>query len=127
MVIEIINIPSVELEWCEWVAWNNLKVDARDTFGIKVPNKAGIYEVKYVDTEERLTIGKAKNLSMRVKQGLVKGTIPHSTGEKIRPNEDVSKIIVRWAVTDRPAAVEEELHKRYQDKFGKLPKYTKHT
>ena len=31
------------------------------------------------------------------------------------------------AVTDRPSAVEEELHKRYVEKYGELPKYVKRT
>jgi hypothetical protein len=30
-------------------------------------------------------------------------------------------------LVDRPAAVEEELHRRYRAKFGELPKYTKIT
>jgi len=86
-----------------------------------------IYEVRYADTEERLTIGKASDLRMRIKQGLVKGKTPHSAGNKIRDSEDTSKILVRWAITNRPAAAEEELHKRYVKKFGKLPKYVQHT
>jgi len=64
---------------------------------------------------------------MRIKQALVKGKSPHPAGNKIRKNEDTSKIVVRWATTDRPAAVEEELHKRFLNKFGKFPKYVKHT
>jgi len=64
---------------------------------------------------------------MRVRQGLVKSKISHSAGEKIRANEDTSRIVVRWATTNRPAAVEEELHKRHLNKFGKLPKYVEHT
>lgn len=123
-----INIPPVVLEWSEWVPWDDLKVDARYGSGVRVPNReAGVYEVKYRDTEERLTIGKASDLRMRIKQGLVKGKVPHSAGKRIRANEDVSGIVVRWAITDRPAAVEEELHRRYLDKFGRLSKYVKHT
>lgn len=64
---------------------------------------------------------------MRIKQGLVKGKVPHSAGKRIRAQEDLSRLVVRWAVTDRPAAVEEELHKKYKAKFGELPKYTEHT
>jgi len=123
-----INIPPVVLEWSEWVPWDDLKVDARYGSGVKVPNREpGVYEVKYKDAEERLTIGKASDLRMRIKQGLVKGKARHSAGEEIRANEDVIGIVVRWAITDRPAAVEEELHRRFLDKFGRLPKYVKHT
>ena len=64
---------------------------------------------------------------MRIKQGLVKGKAPHSAGDRIRAKEDVSKIVVRWAITNRPPAVEEEMHKKHLNRFGKLPKYVKHT
>jgi hypothetical protein len=77
--------------------------------------------------EERLTIGKASDLRMRIRQGLVKGKTPHSAGGGIRTEEDTSKIVVRWAITDRPATVEEELRKRHLDKFGRLPKYVEHS
>jgi excinuclease UvrABC nuclease subunit len=124
---EIIKIPPIKLEWSDWVSWDELKVDARKG-GIKIPNKKpGVYEVKYEDTHERLTIGKASDLRMRIRQGLVKGKTPHSAGERIRDNEDVSRIVVRWAITDRPAAVEEELHKKHRNKYGKFPKYVEHT
>lgn len=125
--IETIKIPPIRLKWTGWISWNNLEADARKGV-IKVPNKKpGVYEVKYVHKEERLTIGKASDLRMRVKQGLVKGKIPHSAGERIRDSEDTSRIVVRWSVTDRPAAVKEELHKRYLKRFSKLPKYIEHT
>ena len=87
----------------------------------------GVYEAKYINAEERLTIGKTSNLRMRIKQGLIKGKTPHSAGQKIRDNEDTSRIVVRWSITDRPAAVEEELHKRHINMFGELPKYVDHT
>jgi hypothetical protein len=124
---ETINIPPITLKWSDWVHWDEIKKDARKG-GIKIPNKKlGVYEVKYKDSEERLTTGKASDLRMRVRQGLVKGKTPHSAGEKIRAKEDTSRIVVRWAITDRPAAVEEELHKRHLNKFGKLPKCVEHT
>jgi len=124
---EIIDIPSVTLRWSDWVHWDEIKKDARKG-GIKIPNKKpGVYEAKYEDSEERLTIGKASDLRRRVRQGLVKGKTQHSAGEKIRANEDTSRIVVRWAITDRPATVEEELHKRHLNKFGTLPKYVEHT
>jgi excinuclease UvrABC nuclease subunit len=123
-----VSILPIDLEWSDWFSWDDLKVDARYGNGVKVPNgEPGVYEVKYKDSEERLTVGKASDLRMRIKQGLVKGKVPHSSGEKIRANEDTSRIVVRWAVTSRPAAVEEELHQRYQSRFGTLPKYVEHT
>lgn len=127
MQTEFIEIPPIPLEWSDWFPWNSLKVDARNG-GVKIPNrKPGVYEVKYRDAEERLAIGKASDLRMRIRQGLVKGKTPHSAGERIRASEDTSKLVVRWAVTDRPAAIEEALHKRYLNRFGKFPKYVERT
>lgn len=127
MTTEKIDIGSILLDWSEWVSWDELKADAR-MGGIKVPNyEPGVYEAKCRDTEERLTIGKASNLRVRVKQGLVKGRTKHSAGKKIRAKENTSEIEVRWARTERPAAVEEELHKKHTKKYGGLPKYVDHT
>ena len=127
MEIEILEIPRIELRWSEWQRWEELKEDARSG-GIKIPNGIpGVYEAKYADSEERLTIGKASDLRMRIRQGLIKGKTKHSSGKKIRESEDVSRIVIRWAETDRPSAAEEELHGRYIDKHGRLPKYTEHT
>ena len=125
---EIIEIPKIIFEWSEWHPWNNIKKDARKEYGVKIPNKKpGVYEVKYSCDDKRLTIGKASDLRMRIRQGLVKGKTPHSAGKRIRDNEDTSKIVIRWAIKDRPAAAEEELHRRHKEKFGELPKYVKHT
>ena len=125
---EIIVIPPIKLVWSEWVPWPHFNIDSRFGAGVIVPNgQPGVYEVRYADTEERLTIGKAADLRMRLKQGLVKGKTPHSAGQAIRANEDTMKLVVRWAVTERPSAVEEELHRQYRAKFGKLPKYVQHT
>lgn len=125
---EVITIAPIRLRWSDWILWGDLKIDARHGGGIRVPSGiSGVYEVKYGDTDERLTIGKASDLRMRIKQALVKGKVPHSAGKRIRAEEDLSKIVVRWAATDRPAAAEEELHKKYEEKFGKLPKYVEHT
>ncbi len=125
---EIIKIPKIELRWSKWYPWNDIKIDARTKRGIKIPNKTkGVYEAKYHGSDKRLTIGKASDLRLRVRQGLVKGFVPHSSGKRIRAKEDISRIVVRWAVTDRPSTVEEELHNRYKKKFGVPPEHTKHT
>jgi hypothetical protein len=118
---ETIFLPEIKLEWSRWYPWDKLLLDARtNNEAIKLPNESGVYEAKIIDTEERLTIGKASNIRMRVKQGLVKGKVPHSSGDYIRNIEDKSKIIVRWALTDRPAAVEEELHRKYIRPLAKV-------
>lgn len=123
-----ITIPPIKLVWTEWYSWETLLKDARtDKNAARLPDKPGVYEVKYVDQEKRLTIGKASSLRMRVKQALVKGKIPHSSGERIRAEEDLAQIVIRWAETARPAAVEEELHRQYFDLYGALPKHTRRT
>ena len=122
-----ICIPPVHLEWSVWVGWNELMEDARSG-GIRIPNgKPGVYEARLKHRVERLTIGKASDLRMRIRQGLVKGKTPHSAGKRIRASEDINDIEIRWAETDRPSAVEEELHKQYFARFGKWPEYTDHT
>ena len=122
---------SITLDWSKLYNWKSFKIDMRykksRPFGVKVPELSGVYEVKYIASEDRLTIGKGSNLRHRIKQDLVKGKTSHSTGERIRVNEDVSKIVVRWATSNRPACVEEELHERHLIRFGRLPKYTLQT
>lgn len=108
---EVIQIEPIELEWSDWHPWDALRADARSG-GVRVPNKQpGVYEAKYRDGQERLTIGKASDLRMRLRQGLIKGKVPHVAGERIRQNENTDLIDIRWAITHRPAAVEEELQR----------------
>jgi hypothetical protein len=57
----------------------------------------------------------------------VKGSVPHQAGNKIRRSEDTSRVLVRWALTDWPAAAEEALHKQHVREHGRLPKYTQRT
>ena len=62
---------------------------------------------------------------MRVRQGLVKGKVPHPGCARIRAEQDLAQLVVRWAQTDRPGAAEEELHRAYRMKFGRLPEYVR--
>jgi hypothetical protein len=93
---------------------------------VSIPNMvAGVCEVRSIDNDadDRVYIGKAGDLRLRVRQGLVKGKLPHSGEKRIREQEDVSRLVIRWAVTTRPAAAEEELHRAYRARFGRLPTY----
>jgi excinuclease UvrABC nuclease subunit len=127
METQDVYIPPIHLEWSAWVTWNQLMKDARSS-GIRIPNgKPGVYEARLEHNLERLTIGKASDLRRRIRQGLIKGKAQHSSGERIRANEDINRIEIRWAETDRPSAVEEELHKQYLARFGEWPRYTYHT
>jgi hypothetical protein len=124
---ETITITPIELQWSEWFLWTELELDARKG-GIKIPNEVpGVYEARYEEEEERLDIGKTSDLRRRIKEGLIRGKTDHSAGDRLREKEDVSKIVVRWAITDRPSCVEEELHRRHKYKFGKLPRHVKQT
>jgi hypothetical protein len=122
---EEIVILLIVLDWTDWVAWTDVELDAR-TYPARdrLPDTLGVYEAKYRESDERLTIGKAASLRMRVKQGLVKGKVGHRAGEQIRAKEDTTQLVVRWAATERTAAAEEDLHLRYRSRFGRLPKYT---
>jgi hypothetical protein len=124
---QVLNIPQITLDWSDWVSWDIVKTHVR-LGGVRIPNQiSGVYEVRHEHDEKCLTIGKASDLRMRLRQGLVSGMAPHSAGKAIRENEDVSTIVIRWAVTNRPSAVEEELHRLYKGKHNCLPKYTRHT
>jgi hypothetical protein len=126
MDIEQIEIEPISLYWSDWHPWEYLTPDAQTCAdSVTPPNKSGVYEAKLRDQEERLTIGKTSNMRRRMKRGLAQGKLPHSSGKRIRAAEDVTQILVRWAETDRPAAVEEELHRHHQQMFGRLPKHTK--
>ncbi len=123
-----LDVRSIELHWSEWHRWEDVAKDDRGGGGVEVPEGAsGVYEAKVEGQRERLVIGKAADLWVRLKQGLVRGHLRHEAGAKIRANEDLSRVRVRWAVTDRPAAAEEQLHQRHVKRFGRLPKYTEWT
>ncbi len=124
------DISDITLRWSDRVPWSDLLIDNRGGLGVAIPNQIpGVYEVKYADRDgdERLYIGKAADLRMHVRQGLVKGKIPHPGGKNIRDTEDVSRLVVHWAATNRPAAAEEELRQAHRSKFGTLPTYTRNS
>ncbi|MCK7476111.1 MAG: hypothetical protein MZV49_27435, partial [Rhodopseudomonas palustris] len=108
--VEITKVKflCLSFEWSDWIPWDSFTRDSGMIIGIRIPDKPGVYEAKFTNTEERLTIGKATNLRMRVKQGLVKGKVPHSSSNRIRDLERISDIVIRWAITNRPACSEEE-------------------
>jgi len=122
----VLKIGTITLDWSDWVPWGEVLTDNRGGAGVSIPNMiAGVYEVRSIDQDAdgRVYIGKAGDLRLRVRQGLVKGKLPHPGGRRIREREDVSRLVIRWAVTSRPAAAEEELHRMYRARFGHLPTY----
>jgi hypothetical protein len=126
--VQTLSIPTIILEWSPWTPWSNLEASKSGSAGPHPPGGSpGVYEVRREGEEERLAIGRASDLRMRVRQGLVRGKVPHSAGQAVRRTEDLSRLLVRWSVTHRPGASEEELHRRHVERFGRLPRYTKHT
>jgi hypothetical protein len=125
---QIIQLPPIVLYWYPWERWDDLLQEGPAIMDEhRSVHKPGVYEARLRDQEERLVIGKAADLTDRVLQGLIKGTTAHDAGKKIRANENVHLVVVRWAPTDRPAAAEEELHRLHIARFARLPKYTGHT
>ena len=123
---EFLSLPPILLEWFRWQRWVDLA--EHGVAMLELPfGFPGVYEARLKRDEQRLTIGKASNLGTRILYGLIRGTSPHASGRKIREHEDVSKILVRWAFTDRPAAAEEALHLDHIRRHGRLPKYTQRT
>ena len=120
---EFLDPEPIRLPWSHWERWEDIR--EYGPLVIDLPfGKSGVYEARLEDEDERLTIGRATDLKDRVMLGLVRGTAKHTSGQKIRENENVYRVVVRWAVTDRPAAAEEALHRRHLARFARLPKYT---
>jgi hypothetical protein len=119
---EIIEIPPIELEWQEWKCWDTLKKKQGNRFIEYSPDDSGVYEVRLGQARTRLTIGRAISLNKRIRKQLFRDK-NHSEGKRINElvKGDTSDLFIRWAVTFRPAAVEEELQKRYWKKFGRAP------
>jgi len=120
-MIQKIKIPTISLMWSEWIPWGEVpSLDINE-----LPHKSGVYEVtNNLNTKKRLTIGKSNKLRRRVLFALVNGTAKHSSGIRIRENEDAEKLHVRWALTNHPNTCEEYLHLAYKGVYGILPKYT---
>ena len=83
-----VEIGTIILNWSPWTPWRDVLLDNRGGAGVSIPRPAdpGVYEVKYADhaAAERLHMGGPAALRMRIRQGLVKGAVPRSTGKRIR-------------------------------------------
>ena len=109
------------VRWSEWFRWSDIASGR-----IRAPRRAGVYEVRRRDQELRLTIGETNLLARRVSY-LVRGTGPHSAGERIRAGEEVVNLLVRWAATEQHEEVEQYLHGAHRARFGCLPTHTRRT
>jgi hypothetical protein len=127
--VQAIEVPPIVLAWSPWLRWNTLREDERRRTGARVPlARSGVYEVMAEGQRIRLTVGRTSDLRSRIKHQLVMGLGPSNPVRKaILANEDLSRVYVRWALTDRPAAAEEALHLEHVRRHGRLPKYTQRT
>jgi hypothetical protein len=127
--VQAIEVPPIVLAWSPWHRWKTLREDERGGPGLRLPaGRPGVYEVMAEGQGLRLTIGRTSNLRARVKYQLVMGSGgSHPAREPIMKNEDLGRVFIRWALTDRPAAAEEALHLDHVRRHGRLPKYTQRT
>jgi len=127
--VEAIEVPPIVLAWSPWHRWLALSGDERGGAAVRLPSgRSGVYEVMVEGQRPRLTIGRASDLRGRVKHQLVRGSgSSHPVREAIMQNEDLGRVFIRWALTDRPAAAEEALHLDHIRRHGRLPKYTQRT
>ena len=121
---DIIFIPPFKIRWGCWVPWchlNDFVKKPRNKPG-KIPDQPGVYEAKYIYSEERLHIGfTEKGLRKRI-QEMLKGKKDHSAGKRMADaGVDFKKVVVRWAVTRRPEAIEKALMIRHLSKFDRIP------
>jgi len=124
--MQVLELPPMVLWWSRWECWEDVTEHGVAILDLPL-RKPGVYEAKLRGSEERLSIGKASDLRTRVLHGLVRGTSSHPSGRKIRDREDLRHVLVRWALTDRPSAAQEELHRLHLATFARLPKHTGHT
>jgi hypothetical protein len=126
MFDEFIEFPRIHLQRSRWERWEEVAEHGRAILDVPA-DPPGVYEVAYCHDEPRLYTGRSIDLRSRVLHALPRGTMAHPAGDAIRANEEVWRLRIRWALTDRPAAVEEEFHRRHIERFGALPQYTQHT
>lgn len=130
--MQTIKIEAV-LEWSDWHTWNKVKQSYEETgAGICPPDSSGVYEVRCAGEEMRLTIGMSGSFAKQTLKGRIRkfvvGTGEHSTRDRIKKDlgeTGMQRLVLRWATTDWPAAVEEYLKHEHYKRFGGLPRYTK--
>ncbi len=120
-----ITLSPVALIWSAWVPWSQLQRDISNQDAISLPDRSGVYEMKYSGRADRLAIGAADNLRSYVQQGLIQRHQMLSDGRHPREYEDILQVEIRWAVVESYDLAEEELLVRHLASFGYLPKYTR--
>lgn len=110
--IQPIAFDPITLKWEEWIPLRRI-IDG----DILPPQKPGVYEFKHMqatETWERLRIGESGDLHQRLVEKLIKGKGDDAYGKKDAIlAEGIDNLMVRWALTLKPAAVEEHLLQIY--------------
>jgi hypothetical protein len=109
-----------EVEWSGWIPWTLIPQ-------FKTPRGPGVYEVVYENDPDgqRLQIGETIHLGEHLRKNLFRDRRHMAVGGRIKANEDVTQLLVRWAETENYRAVKSELKGRHLATFGRLPKYMK--
>jgi hypothetical protein len=124
MPIQILTIEPIHLEWSEWYEFKYILLKRS-----LIPKSSGVYEVIEPDNECRLTIGESSNLNRRIRQNLIVAN-SHSAGKDIALSFEAtihSTLLVRWALTIRRAAAQEELHRLHILAHNCMPRFTDKT
>lgn len=89
-------LTSGEIEWGNWVPWTSIPQ-------IDIPLGPGVYGIVYKDDPggERLQIGEAIDLGKHVREYLFRDRRLKAVGGKIKANEDVTRLLVRWSDISR--------------------------
>lgn len=118
-------VPNKKPQWTQWHPWDSVHTLVKDG-GVDIPNKVGgVYEARLVGSSERLVIARSSDLRWAIREELVRRS-PNSTsaaGRKIRENEDLAKVQIRWMVVENHADKKDELCLSHIEDFGYLPKY----
>ena len=121
---ETITIKAI-VKWSPWYTWRALEVDRRK-HGTELPyDKRGVYMVRKKGSDKRLFIGWSDKDLGRMIQECLHGRKdrPSLAGNRLRENEDLSKLEIRWVETERPLAVWEDLVKQHITEHSFFPKY----
>jgi len=115
---------TIVLNWSSWTPWEKLALHGHSDRGRPgIRNTPGLYEVRKVNSVQRLTIGETTNLYRRLRKDIVRGK--HSAGERFRDIENTIELEVRWANVEKFKEAEAALKGLYVIKHGALPKYTR--
>lgn len=92
---------------------------------LDIPLGPGVYEVVYKDDVDglRLQIGETIHLHEHLRKNLVADPRNLAVGGRIKANEDVMRLLVRWAETVNHSAVKSELMDLHVGRFGRRPKH----